>query len=710
MKFFRLLIFVFVFSFIFNVNAQDDEPLFYYGIYAGYNHNIHKPDFKYIGDCANCGYFDESGSGSGFAIGGLFEYPVSKKFSPYIRIGYSVLNGYFSTTESIGYTELRNIDNNTLSVVKAMSEYSVDSKISAFTIEPGLNYYIIDRWNVSVGLNFSLLLNKTMTQQEELVSPENVVFLETGQLTRNVYDEIEIPGSKAFQLFLPIGTSYEFPLGNNSKISPEIKYYIPTAQVADVDWNISTLYLGANAKFGFIPSKEKPVFEEEVFERDTAVIARFGIEKPEIRKIASNTVSTTDETDDKIVITNKTIEKYEKLIPKSSRLEPGLMVRGITANGEIQDEPQIIIEEFETTESFPLLPYVFFKEGNAELDKTKMKLLTSDDAAQFNPEDLPENTMDIYENMLNIIAYRLQNRSKRRITITGANSNQGLEENNTELSLARAEAVKDYFSNVWGIPESQIFVKSRNLPENFANINKKEGIEENQRAEIYSSDYDIIAPIELMEIDKVANPPQIEIIPSVVNDSPIKKWDISIVQDNKELRSYTGKEIEKIIWELEDKPVPLTETPIDISFDVEDELGQKKKSDNQLSIQQLTIRKKRFEMKDDKRIERFALILFDYDKATIKSEHMVTLNDIKTRIKDNSNVIISGFADETGDPDYNRSLAARRTAEVQKVLNVPQDRLKINNVGSDKLLYDNNSPAGRSYCRTVTIEIETPVE
>ncbi len=129
-----------------------------------------------------------------------------------------------------------------------------------------------------------------------------------------------------------------------------------------------------------------------------------------------------------------------------------------------------------------------------------------------------------------------------------------------------------------------------------------------------------------------------------------------------------------------------------------------------MNIRQLTIRKKRFELKDDKRIERFALILFDYDKANIKTEQMKTLNDIKSRIQDNSTVIISGFADETGDPEYNRNLAARRTSEVQSILQVPNDRLIINNIGSDRLLYENNSPEGRSYCRTVTIEIETPVE
>jgi outer membrane protein OmpA-like peptidoglycan-associated protein len=151
------------------------------------------------------------------------------------------------------------------------------------------------------------------------------------------------------------------------------------------------------------------------------------------------------------------------------------------------------------------------------------------------------------------------------------------------------------------------------------------------------------------------------------------------------------------------------ERPVQITLDVKDKLGQSGSVTDSRDIKQLTIRKKRFEMKDDKRVEKYSLILFDYDKADIKGINKSIVDEIKNKIEPNSKVTILGYADRTGETEYNRELAARRTAEVQKILKVKPENLAIRNVGSDILLYDNNSPFGRSYCRTVQIIVETPV-
>lgn len=104
------------------------------------------------------------------------------------------------------------------------------------------------------------------------------------------------------------------------------------------------------------------------------------------------------------------------------------------------------------------------------------------------------------------------------------------------------------------------------------------------------------------------------------------------------------------------------------------------------------------------------MILFDYDKADIKGVNRTIVDEIRGKIEPNSKVTIIGYADRTGEPTYNRELAARRTAEVQRLLRVNPENLTIKNIGSDILLYDNNTPQGRSYCRTVQIIVETPVK
>jgi outer membrane protein OmpA-like peptidoglycan-associated protein len=277
--------------------------------------------------------------------------------------------------------------------------------------------------------------------------------------------------------------------------------------------------------------------------------------------------------------------------------------------------------------------------------------------------------------------------------------------------MERAAVVKKYLTEVWQIDPARIKLQSRNLPVNMANNEYTEGQQENQRAELYSKSSDIMKSIELKDIIKSINPPVLEIVPQVQSDAKIKNWSYSIVQDNEVLRTYKGTgEVEKQEWLIANRPIPLTEDKVDVTLTVENEYGTIEKMQKQSKIDQITIKEKRFEMKDDKRIERFSLILFDYDKAQLKPEHETVLKYIKSKIEPNSKVIISGYADRTGSSEYNRELASKRTSVVNKYLNINPAQIQINNVGSDQLLYNNDSPEGRNYCRTVLITIETPVK
>jgi len=115
------------------------------------------------------------------------------------------------------------------------------------------------------------------------------------------------------------------------------------------------------------------------------------------------------------------------------------------------------------------------------------------------------------------------------------------------------------------------------------------------------------------------------------------------------------------------------------------------------------------ELKNDTIIQRYSLILFDYDKADLTNHQIRVLNDIKKEIKENSKVFISAYADRTGEKGYNKELAKRRGEETRKRLFVQGTEYYINPIGSDVLIYDNDTPWGRSYCRTVKIEIVTNI-
>ena len=83
---------------------------------------------------------------------------------------------------------------------------------------------------------------------------------------------------------------------------------------------------------------------------------------------------------------------------------------------------------------------------------------------------------------------------------------------------------------------------------------------------------------------------------------------------------------------------------------------------------------------------------------------------IKNEIKFNSKVSIYGYADRKGTPEYNKDLANKRIEETVKYLQINPANVSKYPIGSDELIYDNNTPQGRSYSRTVRIIIATPVK
>jgi outer membrane protein OmpA-like peptidoglycan-associated protein len=144
---------------------------------------------------------------------------------------------------------------------------------------------------------------------------------------------------------------------------------------------------------------------------------------------------------------------------------------------------------------------------------------------------------------------------------------------------------------------------------------------------------------------------------------------------------------------------------------VADKNNQTESSSQSITIKQITIRYKKAQHIDslDMKIERYSLCLFDFDQANSTPLHIKILNDVKKSIKPNSTLQIYGYTDRIGDAQHNKDLAQRRCEVVNRNIN-PTNTIKtqLEAVGNDKLIYDNNTPEGRAFSRTVRIEIHTP--
>lgn len=707
---FYVIIILLISTFSFAQNER--KPLFHFGGELLLGLNLHFADFNQLENVPNCCPRYTNTVGTGWNIALLFQKDLSNIFALRLRAGFNAEGAEFKEQEFIGKTSVKYVEDPTQIVLVPVNvDHYLKSKIYGVYFEPAVLYHFFENFWLSLGINLSNLILTKADQKEVIASPTNVTFID-GKKERNEYFDMDIPKANKFLVRPTIGLSYDFQLFPFAFLSPEIRTAIPIQNISNVDWKISYLVFGMSARFPIYPPPEIRNYYDTLCIRDTTTVVVLGLKNEQVSLVETKIGETQKEkVEDGYLFKTFVYEKYKREVPKVSLLTTNLKVVGKSRQGEIQDNPTLVIEEIETEEMFPLLPYIYFPSGEYALDKTQMALIGKDQIGFFEENLLPWNTLKIYENLLNIVGKRLKQNPKESIVLVGCNSNTGAEANNLELSRKRAEAVRDYLVNVWGIDSKRITIKARNLPEKMSNPTIPEGIEENQRVEIYSKDWKILQPVRLSQIQRTSNPPFVEIFPEIVSDSPIKGWNIGIEQSGTLLREYSGVDLPaKIVWNVEEEPIPKMEEPVAIKLSTVDILDQKSVSSRSLQIEQKTIKKKREQLLGDKRIEKFSLIVFDFDKAEILPQHIPILNEIKKKIAPNSKVTISGYTDKIGEAGYNKELALRRCLAVKNFLGLPDVQVVLEPIGNEILLYDNDIPQGRSYCRTVQITIETPVK
>ncbi len=688
-------------------------PWMWVGGYAEYNHNLFDPNFSAFPNAFRCdtAFPFRNGTGSGLALGLLAEYPILPFLRVEARVGYSSLGGRLSRIVTIGNKEISGSTSPTFD--KAESEHELVASLHAVSFEPLLNMMIFGKVRATVGLRAAMMFSSSYTQKETLISPSYAYFVADSTRVRNQLSG-PIPNMNALQMATVFGLGVDLPVGKRSTITPEVRYNLSMSELSDVNWSVSTLQFGLSYRYTLYKAPPPMMIEDTVFERDT--LRKIDIHFVENRiylkdSSSSSSQKSTFADDQEFVHRTTTItEHYVNEQPKLAELDLKVQTMAVAADNSRSPLTSFVIEETELEENYPLLPQVYFPEGSADLSQTKMKQLQSSETNAFSEVRLPHNTMDVYYHLLNIVGSRMQMFSSAKLTVVGCNNGQNAEKNSRELSQHRAEAVRDYLVNVWHVDPARVSIRAQNLPSSPANSSSIEGQEENRRVDLLSSDFELLRPVSIKDVTVKSDRTPIEVVPVVTSEAGIKNWKASITQDAKVLRTAKGESTpEKILWKVADDPYPKSDQPVSIKYSVTDNSGQTMDAETKLQVQQLSIRQKRFEQKDDKRIDRFSLIVFDFNKAELNADNRSIVQDVKARIHENSTVTIAGYADKSGESEYNRELARRRCLEVQKSVGLTEKNSTILPIGSDTLLFDNSTPEGRAYCRTVQILIETPV-
>jgi outer membrane protein OmpA-like peptidoglycan-associated protein len=359
------------------------------------------------------------------------------------------------------------------------------------------------------------------------------------------------------------------------------------------------------------------------------------------------------------------------------------------------------------------LLYLFFDQGN---DNLPSKYISSVGVTEFDEQNLPTNTLDIYYHLLEIIGKRMNEYPDATITLVGTSDGKEMETKSERLALAerRAKAVKNYLVGKWGINPDRIKTETKDKPDLPTSEAYAEGYEENRRVEIYSDSPEILAPVIHSKFLEYSTNQEILQADIELNDKNITKWTL-------QLADYRNNEI----YKKNGFGAPAEQITLPVNDILIEEAGRAIRNNNRI-ISSLTVENtqdKTETKKDDLNINlskdqfevgRLNLIVFDFDRYDISSLNKKLIVDfVRTSIKNNSIVKIRGGTDRLGERDYNKKLSRERANAVKNYLlsiNPDINIVSVEGTGDEYLEYDNNLPEGRFYCRTVMIEIKTPIK
>jgi outer membrane protein OmpA-like peptidoglycan-associated protein len=380
-----------------------------------------------------------------------------------------------------------------------------------------------------------------------------------------------------------------------------------------------------------------------------------------------------------------------------------IIARGVRPDGSIAAEPVSPTSSMHARTSMPLLPYVFFEAGKAEIPARYSR----QGSTGFSVQTLAgKNAEDANHAVLDIVGQRLKEMPQASLTITGTNSNSGAEKGNVTLSRTRAQAVRDYLVNTWGIEAGRVTVDARNLPEIPTNPVTQPGMEENRRVELASNDSRITAPIKIEQRETMAAGETIVRFETSVQPTghPFTSWRITLDQNGSPVgQALSGSGAPPAVQTMTiANATNLINQPLHYRLEATDASGKMVTDDGMTRIVPATVERSN--------LERFAMLSFDFDRSDINERARQMLELISESISRDARVVkIDGFTDFTGTEEYNQNLSEARANSAVTSLRSMTTLPAATNVtghGERDPKFNNDLPEGRQLNRRVEFTIE----
>lgn len=400
-----------------------------------------------------------------------------------------------------------------------------------------------------------------------------------------------------------------------------------------------------------------------------------------------------------------------------------ISIYSLDNSGNESPSSEIYIDETIYQTFKPLLSYVFFDENSSDIPN-KYTLLKKEEIKGFHTEDLMNyNLNGIHYNVLNIIGYRLKNNPLVKLKIIGCNSNKGKE--NRKLSKKRAEVVRDYLVDIWGLDSKRIEVKDRDLPEKFSKYLHDEHdnlrAQENRRVEFEVSGYEneILGAVVCNDTIRTYSPKTLRFKIHMPDSMALSSWFLRAGKkifsfDSRFSSNETISPPTNLDWELGSNLLVAPKVRQAVVFGYKDENQSEYFSEAKyINIVQTKKIKNQYVVENGYSIFNYQVIYFDYNSNQVYDKDKSFMQEIikNITIKPNSKFTVLGYTDILGLAEKNQELSQDRAIKVGEIFKSFKDinfsNMTITGKGTTDM-YSNDTPEGRFLNRTVIVNIKTP--